>query len=296
MISRSRLDVRLGQFRSSLTDLSGNLDRLRQQLRDIELQAESQMQSRLALSKDSAAGFDPLEFDRFTRVQELTRMMAESVNDVATVQRNLQRAMEGAEDDLIAQGRQARELTAAITSLGYREDREVSITSEGRRAIFDHPTVPRVHLDVFFDELEFCHRIPLAGRLEADRPTIPLAELLLSKLQIVRINEKDVVDTILLLLDHELGEGDADVIDLRRIAALCAEEWGLWRTLTMNLEKVAAFTASYPQVSEAQGSRVAAASAAIKHAIDAAPKPLAWRMRDRIGDRRQWWTDVDEVR
>ncbi|MBU0748061.1 MAG: Hpt domain-containing protein [Gammaproteobacteria bacterium] len=110
MISRSRLDVRLGQFRGSLTDLSGNLDRLRQQLRDIEVQAESQMQSRLALSKDSAAGFDPLEFDRFTRVQELTRMMAESVNDVATVQRNLQRAMEGAEDDLIAQGRQAREL------------------------------------------------------------------------------------------------------------------------------------------------------------------------------------------
>ena len=110
MISRSRLDVRMGQFRSSLTDLSGNLDRLRQQLRDIEVQAESQMQSRLALSKDSAAGFDPLEFDRFTRVQELTRMMAESVNDVATVQRNLQRAMEGAEDDLIAQGRQAREL------------------------------------------------------------------------------------------------------------------------------------------------------------------------------------------
>ena len=110
MISRSRLDARLGQFRSSLADLSGNLDRLRQQLRDIEVQSESQMQSRLALSKDSAAGFDPLEFDRFTRVQELTRMMAESVNDVATVQRNLQRAMEGAEDDLIAQGRQAREL------------------------------------------------------------------------------------------------------------------------------------------------------------------------------------------
>ncbi|MFT4241229.1 MAG: Hpt domain-containing protein [Acidovorax sp.] len=110
MISRSRLDARMGQFRASLSDLSDNLDRLRQQLRDIEVQAESQMQSRLALSKDSAAGFDPLEFDRFTRVQELTRMMAESVNDVATVQRNLQRAMEGAEDDLIAQGRQAREL------------------------------------------------------------------------------------------------------------------------------------------------------------------------------------------
>jgi chemosensory pili system protein ChpA (sensor histidine kinase/response regulator) len=110
MITRSRLESRLGQLRGSLADLTGNLDRLRHQLRDIELQSESQMQSRLAQAKDSAQGFDPLEFDRFTRVQELTRMMAESVHDVATVQRSLQRTVEGTEDDLIAQGRQAREL------------------------------------------------------------------------------------------------------------------------------------------------------------------------------------------
>jgi chemosensory pili system protein ChpA (sensor histidine kinase/response regulator) len=110
MITRSRMDARLTQLRSSLGELGGNLDRLRQQLRDVELQAESQMQSRLAQAKDSAQSFDPLEFDRFTRVQELTRMMAESVNDVATVQRNLQRSVESTEDDLIAQGRQAREL------------------------------------------------------------------------------------------------------------------------------------------------------------------------------------------
>jgi chemosensory pili system protein ChpA (sensor histidine kinase/response regulator) len=110
MITRSRLEAELRQLRGSLSDLTGNLDRLRAQLRDIELQAESQMQSRLAQAKDSAAGFDPLEFDRFTRVQELTRMMAESVNDVATVQRNLQRTVEATEDDLIAQARQTREL------------------------------------------------------------------------------------------------------------------------------------------------------------------------------------------
>lgn len=110
MISRARIDARLVQLRSSLSELSGNLERLRHQLRDVELQSESQMQSRLAQTKDSAQAFDPLEFDRFTRVQELTRMMAESVHDVATVQRNLQRSVEGAEDDLIAQGRQAREL------------------------------------------------------------------------------------------------------------------------------------------------------------------------------------------
>ncbi|HWI81418.1 Hpt domain-containing protein [Ramlibacter sp.] len=109
-ITRSRLEAEVRQLRASLTDLTGNLDRLRAQLRDIELQAESQMQSRLAQARDTAAGFDPLEFDRFTRVQELTRMMAESVNDVATVQRNLQRTVEATEDNLVEQARQTREL------------------------------------------------------------------------------------------------------------------------------------------------------------------------------------------
>jgi chemosensory pili system protein ChpA (sensor histidine kinase/response regulator) len=109
-ITRSRLEAEVRQLRASLSDLTGNLDRLRAQLRDIELQAESQMQSRLAQARDSAAGFDPLEFDRFTRVQELTRMMAESVNDVATVQRSLQRTVEGTEDNLVDQARQTREL------------------------------------------------------------------------------------------------------------------------------------------------------------------------------------------
>ena len=110
MITRSRLEVELNQLRGSLGDMTDNLNRLRGQLRDIELQAETQMQSRLAQAKELQAGFDPLEFDRFTRVQELTRMMAESVNDVATVQRTLQRTVEATEDDLIAQARQTREL------------------------------------------------------------------------------------------------------------------------------------------------------------------------------------------
>ncbi|MET3918126.1 chemosensory pili system protein ChpA (sensor histidine kinase/response regulator) [Variovorax sp. OAS795] len=114
IITRSRLEAELGQLRASLSDLTGNLDRLRQQLRDIEVQAESQMQSRLAQAKDSQQSFDPLEFDRFTRVQELTRMMAESVNDVATVQRTLQKTVQATEDDLNVQARQTRELQRGL--------------------------------------------------------------------------------------------------------------------------------------------------------------------------------------
>jgi hypothetical protein len=200
-----------------------------------------------------------------------------------------------ADIDFAAYRRDSRTISRAIAGLGYIEARDVYITSEGHRSIFKHP-VSRVHLDVFYDRLEFCHVIPLAGRLEADAPTIPLAELLLSKLQIVRLNEKDAIDTVLLLLDHSLGVGDADTFDVGRIAALCAEEWGLLRTLTMNLEKVAALTASYAQLSNAQRASATSAVADLKGAIDDIPKPFAWRMRDRIGDRRQWWTDVDEVR
>jgi hypothetical protein len=200
-----------------------------------------------------------------------------------------------ADIDLVAYRSGARLLAQALTADGYLDDREVYLASEGSRSIFVHPA-RRIHLDVFYDRLEFCHVIPLAGRLEADSPTIPLAELLLSKLQIVRINEKDVVDVILLLLDHPLGSGDADTIDLARIASLAAADWGLWRTLTQNLEKVVALAVAYPQLDGPARERVTAAAAAIKARIDDVPKPMAWRMRARIGDRRQWWNDVDEVR
>lgn len=109
-ITRSRITADVDQIKESLGDLTENLDRLRGQLRDIELQAETQISSRMEAAKVAAQAFDPLEFDRFTRFQELTRMMAESVNDVATVQRTLQRSLQSTEDELAAQARLTREL------------------------------------------------------------------------------------------------------------------------------------------------------------------------------------------
>ncbi|MES2958534.1 MAG: Hpt domain-containing protein [Pseudomonadota bacterium] len=109
-IARSRIEAEVGQLKGSLTDLTENLERLRHQLREIELQAETQIGSRLEAAKAEGHSFDPLEMDRFTRFQELTRMMAESVNDVATVQRSLQRTLQSAEDDLAAQARLTRDL------------------------------------------------------------------------------------------------------------------------------------------------------------------------------------------
>ena len=109
-ITRARIDADVRQLQGNLAELGESLDRMRRQLRDIELQAETQISTRLEAAKAAAQAFDPLEMDRFTRFQELTRFMAESVNDVGTLQRGLQRTLQSTEDQLAAQARLTREL------------------------------------------------------------------------------------------------------------------------------------------------------------------------------------------
>jgi chemosensory pili system protein ChpA (sensor histidine kinase/response regulator) len=154
MMTRSRLEAELGNLRGSLSDLTGNLDKLRGQLRDIELQAETQMQSRLALAKEAQANFDPLEFDRYTRVQELTRMMAESVNDVATVQRNLDRALQSTEDNLIMQARQTRELQRDLLRTRMVEFEGISERLYRVVRLASKETAKQVRLDITGGQIE----------------------------------------------------------------------------------------------------------------------------------------------
>ncbi len=179
--------------------------------------------------------------------------------------------------------------------LGYTADQMIYVESEGARMIFEQPN-HHVHVDVFFDRLDFNHTISWRSRLERDAPTVPLAELFLEKMQIVRINAKDVIDTIVLLLEHPLGDSDNEIIDIGRIARMCADDWGLWRTTTMNLEKVKQLLSGFPQLTEEQRRAVADQVDRALARISAEPKTLAWRMRNRIGDRMKWHKDVDEVR
>jgi chemosensory pili system protein ChpA (sensor histidine kinase/response regulator) len=223
MITRSRLEAELGQLRGSLNDMTGNLNRLRQQLRDIELQAETQMQSRLAQAKEAQAGFDPLEFDRFTRVQELTRMMAESVNDVATVQRTLQRTVEATEDDLIAQARQTRELQRDLLRTRMVEFEGISDRLYRVVRQTSKETGKQVRLDL------------LGGTIEMDRGMLdrmtPAFEHLLRNCVVHGIESqqgraeagKDPVGLITVHLRHEGNDVSVDFsddgagLDLRRI-------------------------------------------------------------------------------
>ena len=197
--------------------------------------------------------------------------------------------------DFVAYKRETKPVQQLLTGLGYVEDREVAVVSEGSRAIFEHPG-NGLHLDVFYDKLDFCHVISLAGRLEMDRSTLPLAELALGELQIVKINEKDLVDLMVLLLEHPWGEGDERTLNLGRIAGLCAEDWGLWRTTSLNLEKLARTAGTHEALDSAQRQRLTAQIEALNRRLEAEPKPLSWRIRAKLGERVKWYRDVDEVR
>lgn len=146
-IARSRVEGEMQAFKQSLLDLTENVIRLRNQLREVEIQAESQLQSRLLVQQDDESTFDPLEFDRYTRFQELTRMMAESVNDVSTIQQNLLKNLDETEAALLAQSRMTRDLQqdllhvrmVPLSSVAERLHRVVRQTAKelGKKANLD---------------------------------------------------------------------------------------------------------------------------------------------------------------
>ena len=155
---------------------------------------------------------------------------------------------------------QSTKVAKFLLGLGYKEDLEVNTFFGGERLIFNHPT-NGLHVDVFFDRLNFCHEVNWVGRLEAENWTLPLAEMLMEKMQIVRLNEKDLIDTIMLLLEHPLGDSDQETIHIDRVSKLCARDWGLWRTLTMNLEKVGRLGQEYTSLSGDEKEKLAAQAA-----------------------------------
>ena len=190
---------------------------------------------------------------------------------------------------------QATGISTLFANLGYLEDFMVSRLFGRGRMLFHNNTTNKLHCDVFFDKLEFCHNIPFKNRLEVDEPTVPLAELLLEKMQIVKINEKDVIDSVMLLCEHEIGNTDKEIINGQRIAQLCAAEWGLWRTVTMNLDRVAGYTSSIEKLPEADKENVHSKIAKLLRMIEEEPKSTGWRLRARIGDKRKWYRDVEEL-
>ncbi len=153
--------------------------------------------------------------------------------------------------DFAAAHDQRKAIETYLEGLGYEMDRDIQAATEGTRWFFLHPETG-LGVDVFFDELFFCHRIPFKGRLELDFPTIPLADLMLEKMQIVEINPKDIKDALVLLLEHPIGSGDRESIDGNYIADLLAGDWGFYYTVTTNLGKLRTLGLEYGALDDQQ--------------------------------------------
>ncbi|RLF01958.1 MAG: hypothetical protein DRJ59_04865 [Thermoprotei archaeon] len=196
--------------------------------------------------------------------------------------------------DFVSYRKYCKKVEKLFSDLGWEEDVTVRVLYGAKRRIF-YCKEYGIHSDVFFDKLEMCHDINFKGRLEIDYPTISLVDMLLEKLQIVKINEKDLIDVIVLLREHDVGDGDKEMINVGYFAKLLSNDWGLWRTCTMNLNKVKQYVKFFKGLTDEDRSDVIAKVDYILKRVEETPKSMKWKLRARIGDKKPWYREVEEV-
>ncbi|MDA4121092.1 MAG: hypothetical protein OK404_01640 [Thaumarchaeota archaeon] len=195
--------------------------------------------------------------------------------------------------DLASYDKYSSKVAEVIQGLGYEEDMTVTAFGSGR-LIFSR-TSDGLHCDVFLGKLEMSHVISFDHRLELDYPTVSLADLFLSKMQIFKLNEKDAVDTIVLLREHPMGPSDNETINSGYVIHLCSKDWGLWRTVNDNLKKVSALLPNYSALDKGDKDDVESKIASLLASLESVPKSLSWKVRARVGDSRKWYNEVDDV-
>ncbi len=211
--------------------------------------------------------------------------------------------------DFATRGKDRGAFYELLATEGYTPDKRHNALFGGKQAYFVDVARNRP-VDVLVDSLEMCHRFEFKDRLGASSPTLPLAELLLSKLQIVKINRKDVLDALVLLAEHPLGQDDGapdartgqGAINVPRILSFTSNDWGWWRTVTGNLDTLDQYLAVEvtPDDLDLNNGREilfqpGAQVAALRKAIEDAPKSTRWKLRARVGERQIWYQEPEEM-
>ncbi len=211
--------------------------------------------------------------------------------------------------DFATRGRDRGAVYELLAAEGYTPDKRHNALFGSKQAYFVDAARQRP-LDVLVDSLEMCHRFEFGDRLAASSPTLPLAELLLSKLQVVKINRKDVLDALILLAEHPLADDDgaADAghglgaINVPRILSFTSNDWGWWRTVTSTLDTLDRFividmTPDDLDLGNGRDLRFDPTTqiAALRDAIEAAPKSTRWKLRARVGERASWYNEPEEM-
>ncbi|MFX1355595.1 MAG: nucleotidyltransferase family protein [Promethearchaeota archaeon] len=195
--------------------------------------------------------------------------------------------------DFIGYRKQRTEVSRLMEDLGYEPNRQFNILQGHRRLLFDHPDLG-YDADVMLDVFVMCHELNFVDRLEVDEYTVPIEELLLSKMQVIELNEKDIKDSFAMLVDHDIAEvNDREIIDSRFIAKLCGDDWGWYKTLTMNIDKITDLAPDF--LDEKEREVVVDRLGRLRRIIEEAPKSMKWKMRARVGEKKRWYELPEDV-
>jgi hypothetical protein len=197
--------------------------------------------------------------------------------------------------DIAGYGKQFNKVVDMMRELDYADEPMITALFGDRRTIWDNKTTG-IHVDIFFDKLEMNHTIPFENRLNIEPFTISLADMWLEKMQIVQINEKDLVDTIMLMREHDVGDQAPETIDAKYIGKLLGNEWGFYYTCTTNLTLVKDLLLKYQGLTDEDRAMVNDRIERIRKIIDDHPKTMSWKLRARVGPKSKWYRDVEEVK
>ena len=208
------------------------------------------------------------------------------------------RARDDQDMDFASVSSAKRPLIDYFSAHGFLGDKRFNLL-HGDRQMYFTTADGTTSVDVVMDRLNMCHVLDFRDRIDRMPDTLDVADLLLSKLQVVELNQKDVHDMLHLLSAFEVTDGDEPgTIGLDRIGQVIAPDWGWWRTATMNLEKLVHFAEDeqHPDlVPEARTFEPGEQARRIRRFCDEVPKPVKWKIRSKVGDRVQWYQEPEEV-
>jgi hypothetical protein len=196
--------------------------------------------------------------------------------------------------DLVARRKESRQLRRLLEARGYVPETVFNATHGESRLLYHHPS-GAYHVDVFLDEFNMSHKLDFSKRLDVVPLTLPPSDLLLTKMQVAQINQKDLSDAGMLLLDHAPGERDGDAeLASGYFAETLARDWGLFTTVTDNMQMLISAVAALPLTAE-ERELIAGRAGQLMQVAENAPKTTRWQVRSRVGRRVRWYELPEDI-
>jgi hypothetical protein len=189
--------------------------------------------------------------------------------------------------DYVGHEKQSKAINGFFVEMGYQPRLRFNAMMGRTRLIFND-LVNHRRVDIFLDVFEMCHNFNFDERIGLEPLTLPLADLLATKLQVVQVDEKDFKDLTALFLDHDIGSGGGEMIDGRYLARLCSSDWGTYKTFTTNLSKLGTSTDGFG-LTASERERVRSRISKLGDMIEREPKSLGWKMRAQVGEKKTWY-------